>query len=73
MTIRWEQRIAAALVSQHHAPIDSRLSAGVLVARTRLTRWTRRVKIVAVATVTSVLVLVAIPAVAALVYLLHAF
>jgi len=73
MTIRWEQRIAAALVSQHHAPIDSRLSAGVLVARTRLTRWTRRVKIVAVATVASVLVLVAIPAVAALVYLLHAF
>ena len=72
MTVRWEQRTAAALVSQHHAPIDSRLSAGVLVARTRLTRWARRVGIVVVATVTSVVVLVAIPAVAALVYLLHA-
>ena len=72
MTVRWEQRVAAALVSQHTAPIDSRLSAGVLVARTRLTRWTRRAGVAVAVTVTSVLVLVAIPAVAALVYLLHA-
>lgn len=72
MTVRWEQRVAAALVSQHRAPIDYRLSAGVLVARTRLMRWTRRVGIVVVATVTSVVALMAIPTVAALVYLLHA-
>ena len=72
MTVRWEQRVAVALVSHHPASFDSRLSAGVLVARTRLTRWTRRVGIVVGATVTSVAVLVAIPAVAALVYLLHA-
>ena len=72
MTVRWEQRVAAALVSQHAAPIDSRLSAGVLVARTWLTRWTRRVGVAVVVAVTSVLVLVAIPAVAALIYLLHA-
>ena len=72
MTVRWEQRVAAALVSQHAAPLDSRLSAGVLVARTRLTRWTRRVGVAVALAVMSVLVLVAIPAVAALVYLLHA-
>jgi len=72
MTVGWEQRVAAAIVSHHRAPFDSRLSAGVLVARTRLTRWTRRAGIVVVATVTSVVVLMAIPAVAALVFLLHA-
>ena len=72
MTVGWEQRVAAAIVFHHRAPFDSRLSAGVLVARTRLTRWTRRAGIVVVATVTSVVVLMAIPAVAALVYLLHA-
>jgi hypothetical protein len=72
MTVGWEQRVAAALVSHHPASFDSRLSAGVLVARTRLARWTRRAGIVVVAAVTSVVVLVAIPAVAALVYLLHA-
>jgi hypothetical protein len=72
MTVCWEQRVAAALVSRDRAPFESRLSAGVLVARTRLTRWTRRVGLVVVATVTSVVVLVTIPAVAALVYLLQA-
>jgi hypothetical protein len=71
MTVRWEQRVAAALISQHRAPIDSRLSAGVLIARTRLTRWTRRVGVVVVTTVTSAVVIMAIPAIAALVYLLH--
>lgn len=71
MTVRWEQRVAAALFSRHRAPIESRLAAGVLIAQTRLTRWTRRVGIVVVATVTAVVMLVAIPAVAALVYLLH--
>ena len=72
MTVRWEQRVSAALVSQHRVPLEARLAAGALVARTRLRRWTRRAGIAVVATVTTVVVLVAVPAVAALVYLLHA-
>ncbi len=72
MTVRWEQRVGAALVLQHRAPLEARLAAGVLVARTRLARWTRRAGIAVVGTVTTVVVLVAVPAVAALVYLLHA-
>lgn len=72
MTVRWEQRVGAALVRQHRAPLDTRLAAGALVARTRLTRWTRRAGIVVAATVATMFVLVAVPATAALVYLLHA-
>ncbi len=72
MTVRWEQRVGAALVSQHRAPLEARLAAGAVVARTRLARWTRRAGIVVMATVTTVVVLVAVPALAALVYLLHA-
>ena len=72
MTSRWEQRVSAALVSQHRAPLDARLSAGVLLARTRLARWTRRARTAVLAAVMTVLVLVAVPAVAALVYLLDA-
>lgn len=71
MTVRWEQRVGAALLAQHRLPFDARVSAGALVARTRLTRWGRRVGIVGLAVVTSVVVLVSIPGVAALVYLLH--
>jgi hypothetical protein len=33
MTARWDQRVGAALVSQHRAPLDARLSAGVLLGR----------------------------------------
>jgi hypothetical protein len=72
MTARWEQRVSAALVAPRYAPLELRVSAGVLIARTRLGRWTRRAGIVALATVTTVVALVAVPAVAALVYLLHA-
>jgi hypothetical protein len=72
MTARWEQRVGKALVSQHRAPLEALLSAGVLLARTRLARWTRRARIAVVATVTTMIVLVAVPTVAALVYLLHA-
>jgi hypothetical protein len=72
MTVRWEQRVDAALVWQHRAPLEARLAAGVLVARTRLSRWTRRAGIAVLATVTTVVVIVAVPVVAALVYLLHA-
>ncbi|MGZ4195132.1 MAG: hypothetical protein ACXVUE_14600 [Solirubrobacteraceae bacterium] len=72
MTVRWEQRVGAAVVSQHRAPLDARLAAGVLVARVRLARWTRRAGIAVVATVTGLVVLVAVPAAAALLYVLHA-
>jgi hypothetical protein len=71
MTVRWEQRVGAALVAQHRVPFEARISAGALLARTRLARWTRRVGIVALAGVTAVVVLVTIPGVAALIYLLN--
>ena len=71
MTARWEQRVGAALVSQHDAALEARLSAGVLLARARLARWTRRARTAVLAAVTTALVLVAVPAVAALVYMLH--
>jgi hypothetical protein len=72
MTVLWEQRVGAALVSQHRVPLEARVFAGTLIARTRLARWTRRVGIVALGAVTTVVVLVTIPGVAALVYLLNA-
>ena len=72
MTIRWEQRVGAALVSHHRTPIEARLFAGALVARTRWARWTRRAGIVVLAAVTAVVVLVTISTVAALVPLLNA-
>lgn len=73
MTVRWEQRVGAALVSQHWMPLDSRTSAGVLVARTRMARWTRRAGIAVLAVVTTVVVVAAIQVATALAYLLHAF
>lgn len=72
MTVRWEQRVGAALVSQHRAPLEARVFAGALVARTRLTRWTRRAGIAVLATVTAVIVLVTVPTVVALIALLNA-
>jgi hypothetical protein len=72
MIIRWEHRVGEALVSQRRAPLEARLAAGVLVARTRLARWTRRAGIAVFAAATTVVVLVAVPAVAGLVYLLDA-
>ena len=73
MTVRWEQRVRAALVSQHRASLDARVSAGALVVRTRLARWTRRAGIAVLATVTGVLALVTFSTVAALIALLNAF
>jgi hypothetical protein len=54
-------------------PLDSRTSAGVLVARTRMARWTRRAGIAVLALVTTVVVVAAIQVATALAYLLHAF
>lgn len=45
MSMRWEQRVRAALMSQRAAPIELRLSAGLLLARTLLRRWGRRAAI----------------------------
>ncbi len=72
MTVRWEQRVGAALLAQRGAPAAVRLSAGLLVARTRLWRWGRRARMAVVAAAAVALTLVAIPAVAALAFLLHA-
>ena len=72
MTVLWEQRVGAALASAHRAPLEDRVFAGVLVARTRLARWTRRAGIAVIATVTTVVMFAAILAMTALVYLLHA-
>jgi hypothetical protein len=71
MTIRWEQRVGAAIVGPHRAPLEARLSAGVLVARTRLARWTRRAAIAVLATVTTVVVLLAVLVAATVIFLLH--
>jgi hypothetical protein len=58
-------------VTQHRVPLEARVFAAALVARTRLARWTRRAGIVALAAVTVPVVLVTITGVAALVYLLN--
>ena len=42
MTVRWEQRVAHAMLSQHGAPFALRLQGGLLVARNRVRRWSRR-------------------------------
>jgi hypothetical protein len=71
MTVRWEQRVGAAVVHQHRASLETRLLAGALVARTRLARWTRRAGIAVLATVTAVVVLGTISILAALIALMN--
>ena len=71
MTIRWEQRVGAALVSEHWTPLEVRSSAAVLIARTRLARWAQRAGIALLAMVMTVVVFAAVQVAAALVYLLH--
>jgi hypothetical protein len=72
MTLRWEQRIRAALVSTHRVPLEARVFAGAVVARTRLTRWMRRAGVAVLATVTGVVVLATFSTAAALIALLNA-
>jgi hypothetical protein len=69
MSATWEQRVRAALVSQRAAPLDLRLSAGLLLARNVLRRWLRR----ALVAVTALLVaaVVAAPVVASVAWLAH--
>ena len=71
MTILWEQRVGAALVSQRWTPLEVRSSAAVLVARTRVARWTRRAAITVLAMVMTIVVFAAVQVAAALEYLLH--
>jgi hypothetical protein len=71
MIVRWEQRVGAAILSQHAAPLETRLSAGVLVARTRLARWIRRAGIAVLAAVTTVSALLAVLVAAAAIFLLN--
>jgi hypothetical protein len=73
MTVLWEQRVGAALVSQHRASLDARVLAGALVARTRMARWARRAGIAVLTTVTAVIVFATISIVASLIALLNAF
>jgi hypothetical protein len=42
MVLRWEDRVRDAMFSQPAVPINARLSAGLLLARTHLRRWRRR-------------------------------
>ena len=72
MTVRWEQRVGAALVSQQRASLEARVFAGALVARTRLARWTRRAGIAVLTAVTAVVVIGTISILAALIAFLNA-
>jgi hypothetical protein len=71
MTVRWEERVGAAVISQHWTPLDARASAAVLLARTRLARWIRRAGIAVLAVVMTVVMFAAVQIAAALVFLLH--
>jgi hypothetical protein len=71
MTVLWEQRVGAALFS-HRAPLETRIFAGALVARTRVARWTRRAGTAVVAAAMAVVVLGTVSIVAVLVPLVNA-
>ena len=72
MTVRWEQRVRAAVLSPRPTSLEARITGGALVARMRLARWTRRAGIAFFVAVTTVVTLVAIPTAAALMYVMHA-
>ena len=72
MTVLWEQRVGAALLSQHRASLEARVLAGALVARTRMARWGRRAGITVLASMIAVVVLGTVSIVALLVPLLNA-
>ncbi len=71
MTRLWERRVGAAALTQSRASLDARLSAGTLVARTRVGRWMRRAKFAALATMTTVFVVVTVVTVALLAAVAH--
>jgi hypothetical protein len=51
MALRWEQRVAAALLSQPGVSLSTRFSAGVLLGRVRLRRWGTRAAVATAAIV----------------------
>jgi hypothetical protein len=69
MSTTWEQRVRAALISQRAAPLDLRLSAGLLLARNLLRRWSRRA-VIALSALLVAAVVVA-PLVASVAWLAH--
>ena len=69
MTLRWEQRVRSALVSQRGMPVSARASAGLLVVGIRLRRWGRRGAIVLTAAVC--VAVMSAPLVAAAALLIH--
>lgn len=71
MTRLWERRVGAAALTQQHASLDARLSAGALVARTRVGRWMRRATFAVLATMTTVFIVVTIVTVSVLSLLAH--
>lgn len=72
MTVRWEQRVGAALFSPHRAPLDARVLAGALIARTRVARWTRRAGIAFLLAATAVVALATVSILAAVMAFLNA-
>jgi hypothetical protein len=72
MTVLWERRVGAALLSRYPAPLEARVLAGALVARTRLARWTRRAGLAALTTGTAVVLIGTISIVTAVIALLNA-
>ena len=73
MTIQWEQRVGAALVSRRAAAPGLLVSGGLLLARSRLGRWTQRARVVLVAGFAICAVLVAAIAAAVVDFLIHLF
>ncbi len=72
MTIRWEQRVAAAVLAQRTAPVGLRVSGGLLLARIRVGRWARRARVGLVAAGAITGAFIAIPVVAVVAFLIHA-
>ena len=72
MTTLWERRVGEAALSQRHASLEARVTAGALVARTRFGRWTRRATFAVMATLTTGFVIVTVVSVALLSALQHA-
>jgi hypothetical protein len=66
MTIRWEQRVGAALIAQRNAGPRLRVSGGVLLAQSRFGRWMRRARVALLVTVVLTVALVAAAAAAAI-------
>lgn len=72
MAAEWERRVGAALVMQRDVPTALRLSAGLLIARSRFGRWARRARLALVAAAGFTAAFLALGAAAVLVSLLHA-